>query len=263
METHSSDKIEMDEQDNHQQQRQPQQPHTIIPLDSLSHASSPAQAALALPSCPDQPAETTNLPYPVLPTTTAEPVSSYPVLPTTTTEPVSSYPVLPSTPFRSDTDDTLLPLEPLSNPVLPDTTLLTLFCLVDGQSTKQAWSIKALPADTVDDLKKAIKVAQAPSFDHVVSGELQLRKVNIADNPEADTIPVYVKNMKYLELRATDTVAEVYPRGAQQKVVQLMVMKPAPKTYNRGGGKRYDIFFPLFFLVIVSVLIGHGLWCHS
>lgn len=232
METHSSDKIEMDEQDNHQQQLQPQQPHTIIPLDSLSHASSPAQAALALPSCPDQPAETTNLPYPVLPTTT--------------TEPVSSYPVLPSTPFRSDTDDTLLPLEPLSNPVLPDTTLLTLFCLVDGQSTKQAWSIKALPADTVDDLKKAIKVAQAPSFDHVVSGELQLRKVNIADNPEADTIPVYVKNMKYLELRATDTVAEVYPRGAQQKVVQLMVMKPAPKTYSRGGGKRYD-FFPPFF----------------
>ncbi|KAF9379751.1 hypothetical protein CPB97_008775 [Podila verticillata] len=246
METHySSNKIEMDEQDNHQQQPQPQQPHTIIALDSMPHASSPAQAALALPSCPDQPAETTDLPYPVLPTTT---------------DPVSSYPALPSAPFRSDTDDTLLPLEPLdtieplSNPVLLDTTPLTLFCLVDGQSTKQAWSIKALPADTVDDMKKAVKVAQAPSFDHVVSGELQLRKVYITDDPETDTIPVYVKDKKYRELRATDTVAEVYPRGTVCKAVQLMVMKPAPKPYGGGGGSGCGMCEAL--LVTVSLVIS-------
>ncbi|KAI9241584.1 MAG: hypothetical protein BYD32DRAFT_405477 [Podila humilis] len=245
METHSCNKIEMDEQDSHQQQAQPQQPHTIIALDSISHASSPAQAALALPSCPDQPAETPDRPYPVLPTTT---------------EPASSYPALPSAPFRSDTDDTLLPLEPLdtveplSNPVLLDTNPLTLFCLIDGQSTKQAWSIKALPADTVDDMKKAVKVAQAPSFDHVVSGELQLRKVYITDHPEKDTIPVYVKNMKCRELRATETVAEVYPRGTIHKAVQVMVMKPAPKPHGGGRGSGCGMCEAL--LVTISLIVS-------
>ncbi|KAF9213984.1 hypothetical protein BGZ59_004539 [Podila verticillata] len=245
METHSCNKIEMDEQDSHQQQAQPQQPHTIIALDSISHASSPAQAALALPSCPDQPAETPDRPYPVLPTTT---------------EPASSYPALPSAPFRSDTDDTLLPLEPLdtveplSNPVLLDTNPLTLFCLIDGQSTKQAWSIKALPADTVDDMKKAVKVAQAPSFDHVVSGELQLRKVYITDHPEKDTIPVYVKNMKCRELRATETVAEVYPRGTIHKAVQVMVMKPAPKPHGGRGGSGCGMCEAL--LVTISLIVS-------
>ncbi|KAF9383388.1 hypothetical protein CPC16_008954 [Podila verticillata] len=245
METHSCNKIEMDEQDSHQQQAQPQQPHTIIALDSISHASSPAQAALALPSCPDQPVETPDRPYPVLPTTT---------------EPASSYPALPSAPFRSDTDDTLLPLEPLdtveplSNPVLLDTNPLTLFCLIDGQSTKQAWSIKALPADTVDDMKKAVKVAQAPSFDHVVSGELQLRKVYITDHPEKDTIPVYVKNMKCRELRATETVAEVYPRGTIHKAVQVMVMKPAPKPHGGGRGSGCGMCEAL--LVTISLIVS-------
>ncbi|KAG0363208.1 hypothetical protein BG005_002357 [Podila minutissima] len=239
MEAHSSDKIELDEQDTqtsvHQQQQQqqprPHEPHTIVPLDSL--AASPTQTPLALPSCPDQPAETNDLPYP-LPTTTSDPISS------------SSYPALPvATPSSTNTEDILAyplesldTIEPLSNPPpLDPTTPLVLFCLVDGQSTKQTWSIKALPADTVDDMKKAVKAAQAPHYDHVAAGELHLRKVNIKNDPECDTIPANINSVKYLELKAMDTVAEMYPQGAVRKTVQLMVMKPGPKPYGseRGG----------------------------
>ncbi|KAF9335804.1 hypothetical protein BG006_010608 [Podila minutissima] len=235
---HSSDKIEMDERDTQisvqqqqQQQPRPQEPHTIVPLDSL--AASPTQTPLALPSCPDQPAETNDLPYPVLPTTTSDPISSsssssYPALPvatlsSTNTEEILAYPL-----------ESLDTIEPLSNPLpLDPTTPLVLFCLVDGQSTKQTWSIKALPADTVDDMKKAVKAAEAPHYDHVAAGELHLRN----NDPECDTIPVNINSVKYLELKAMDTVADVYPRGAVRKTVQLMVMKPGPKPYSseRGG----------------------------
>ncbi|KAG0328337.1 hypothetical protein BG000_000524, partial [Podila horticola] len=225
MEAHSSDKIEMDDTQTsaQQQQQQPQQPpHIIVPLDTLTN--SPTQTALALPSCPDQPAETNDLPYPVLPTITSNPISSYPALPlatpsSTNTEETLSYPL-----------ESLDVIEPLSNPLpLDPSTTLTLFCLIDGQSTKQTWSIKALPADTVDDLKKAVKAAQAPNFDHVAAGELHLRKVNIENDPESDTVPVNIKNVKYRELKPMDTVAEVYPQGTERKVVQLVVMKPVPK----------------------------------
>ncbi|KAG0097122.1 hypothetical protein BGZ93_003421 [Podila epicladia] len=239
MEANSTDKIEMDEQEAqtsvHQQPPQrprPQRLHTVVSLDSL--AASPTQAPLALPSCPDQPAESNDLPYPVLPTTTSDPISS-------------SYPALPvATPSSANTEETLAyPLEsldiiePLSNPLpLDPSTPLVLFCLVDGQSTKQTWSIKALPADTVDDLKKAVKVAQAPYYDHVAAGELHLRKVNIKNDPERDSIPANINNVQYRELKAMDTVAELYPQGAERKTVQLMVMKPGPKPYDSKRDKR-------------------------
>ncbi|KAF9321320.1 hypothetical protein BG003_002501 [Podila horticola] len=182
---------------------------------------------------PDAPAETNDLPYPVLPSTTSNPISSYPALPvatpsSTNTEETLSYPL-----------ESLDVIEPLSNPLpLDPSTTLTLFCLVDGQSTKQTWSIKALPADTVDDLKKAVKAAQAPNFDHVAAGELHLRKVNIENDPESDTVPVNIKNVKYRELKPMDTVAEIYPQGTERKVVQLVVMKPVPKPDVGRGESR-------------------------
>ncbi|KAG0080873.1 hypothetical protein BGZ93_011126, partial [Podila epicladia] len=236
MEANSTDKIEMNEQEAqisvHQRQQQrsrPQRPHTVVPLDSL--AASPTQAPLALPSCPDQPAETNDLPYPVLPTTTSDPISSSSY----------SYPaLLVATPSSANTEETLTHpresldiIEPLSNPLpLDPSTPLVLFCLVDGQSTKQTWSVKALPADTVDDLKRAVKVARAPQYDHVPAGELHLRKVSIKNDPERDSLPTNISNVQYRELKAMDTVAEIYPQGAEHKTVQLMVMKPGPKPYD-------------------------------
>ncbi|KAG0020861.1 hypothetical protein BGZ81_009176 [Podila clonocystis] len=269
MEVRSSDKVEMDEHNTHtsvhQQQGQqpqqthprPQQAHTIVPLDSL--AASPTQTALALPSCPDQPAETNDLPYPVLPTTTSDPISSYPALPvatpsSTNTEDTLSYPL-----------ESLDIIEPLSNPLpLDPSTPLTLFCLVDGQTTKQTWSIKALPADTVDDMKKAVKLAQAPNFDHMTSGDLHLHKINVENDPEHNTLPVHIKSVNHKELNAMDTVAEIYPRGTTRKVVQLMVMKPSPKPYvggGNGGGRGCggcEAVLMLIGLVVIIVAVVSG-----
>ncbi|KAG0037054.1 hypothetical protein BGZ82_003227 [Podila clonocystis] len=192
----------------------------------------PKFAPLALPSCPDQPAETNDLPYPVLPTTTSDPILSYPALPVDTpssinTEETLSYPL-----------ESIDIIEPLSNPLpLDPTTPLTLFCLVEGQTMKQTWSIKALPTDTVDDMKKAVKLAQAPNFDHMVSGDLHLHKINLENDPERNTIPaMLIKSAQQTELNAMDTVAEIYPRGTTRNVVQLMVMKPGPKPHVGGGG---------------------------
>ncbi|KAF9163142.1 hypothetical protein DFQ26_002896 [Actinomortierella ambigua] len=41
----------------------------------------------------------------------------------------------------------------------------TLFCLIDGEATFKAFSIKAPPSGTVDDLKRLIEAKKTPQHD--------------------------------------------------------------------------------------------------
>ncbi|KAG0198094.1 hypothetical protein BGX28_008426, partial [Mortierella sp. GBA30] len=64
--------------------------------------------------------------------------------------------------------------------------LLTLFCLVDGETTSNAFSVKASSADTVDDLKGAIKIKKTPEFDDIATDKLTLWRVSIPDDYDDD-----------------------------------------------------------------------------
>ncbi|KAG0317276.1 hypothetical protein BG000_004591, partial [Podila horticola] len=47
---------------------------------------------------------------------------------------------------------------------------MSLFCLVDGVATSNAFSIKIPSNDTVDGLKKFIKTEKSPEFDDIAGG---------------------------------------------------------------------------------------------
>ncbi|KAF9968922.1 hypothetical protein BGZ73_009039, partial [Actinomortierella ambigua] len=55
---------------------------------------------------------------------------------------------------------------------------LTLFCLVDGESTSNAFSVKIPPSDSVDDLKELIENKKAPEFDDIAADKLTLWRVS-------------------------------------------------------------------------------------
>ncbi|KAG9060857.1 hypothetical protein KI688_007926 [Linnemannia hyalina] len=57
--------------------------------------------------------------------------------------------------------------------------LLNLFCLVDGEGTSNAFSVKIASTDTVDDLKKLIKAEKTNNFSDVDADQLTLRRVSI------------------------------------------------------------------------------------
>ncbi|KAF9321315.1 hypothetical protein BG003_002496 [Podila horticola] len=61
---------------------------------------------------------------------------------------------------------------------------ITLFGIRDGESVSQAFSVKIDPSDTVDDLKKLIKIAKQPDLDHMPADELRLCSVSIPYDPE-------------------------------------------------------------------------------
>ncbi|KAF9083815.1 hypothetical protein BGX23_011091 [Mortierella sp. AD031] len=61
---------------------------------------------------------------------------------------------------------------------------LTLFCLISGDSTSNAFSVKIPSSDTVDDLKNLIKTKQSPDFDDIVAKNLTLWRVSIPASDE-------------------------------------------------------------------------------
>ena len=60
-----------------------------------------------------------------------------------------------------------------------DNNSLTLFCLVDGEATSNAFSIKIPSSGTVDDLKDLIKTKKVPEFDNIAADKLALWRVSI------------------------------------------------------------------------------------
>ncbi|KAI8356284.1 hypothetical protein B0O80DRAFT_23817 [Mortierella sp. GBAus27b] len=60
---------------------------------------------------------------------------------------------------------------------------LTIWCLVNGTSSGNAFSVKVPSNGTVDDLKDLIKAKQAPGFDDIAASSLTLWKVEIPTTP--------------------------------------------------------------------------------
>ncbi|KAG0364616.1 hypothetical protein BGZ54_007329 [Gamsiella multidivaricata] len=74
---------------------------------------------------------------------------------------------------------------------------LKLFCLVDGEPSSGAFPVDIAAANTVGDLKDAIKIKMTPKFDDIATGELTLWRVSIpvsADDEEESPITLDTLN---------------------------------------------------------------------
>ncbi|KAK3843871.1 MAG: hypothetical protein J3R72DRAFT_102512 [Linnemannia gamsii] len=84
--------------------------------------------------------------------------------------------------------------------------LLTLFCLVDGDSVP--FSVDIDTSKTVDHLKDAIKTKKAPRFDDVAADELTLWRVSIPLAPKKDCKDISLGDVPLKEeLNETDDQA--------------------------------------------------------
>ncbi|KAI8356289.1 hypothetical protein B0O80DRAFT_497003 [Mortierella sp. GBAus27b] len=108
-------------------------------------------------------------------------------------------------------------------------TNLKIWCLVNGMSSKEAFSVKIPSDDTVDDLKDLIKAKQAPKFDDIVASSLTLWKASISwDSPNT---------IKLDEPPPEDTLnpraklESVYPQG--QGSNDCIIVQPPPSDDER------------------------------
>ncbi|KAI1287893.1 hypothetical protein EDD11_010163, partial [Mortierella claussenii] len=106
------------------------------------------------------------------------------------------------------------------------TNTLTLFCLVDGEST--VFSVKNIPlSDTIDDLKDLIKVKLSPRFDDISVVDLTLWHVAIpiADIRKHGTVTLDSQKTKNI-LQPEQQIADVFPPSPDRKSVYVIVERP-------------------------------------
>ncbi|KAF9189705.1 hypothetical protein BGZ51_009346 [Haplosporangium sp. Z 767] len=90
-----------------------------------------------------------------------------------------------------------------SSSIMTDT-LLSLFCLVGGEATSNAFSVKIPSSDTVDDLKNLIMTKKVSRFDDIATDEPTLWHVSIPDEDEDDEQPILAdKTSEKKKLKAT------------------------------------------------------------
>ncbi|KAF9343793.1 hypothetical protein BGX26_005195 [Mortierella sp. AD094] len=104
---------------------------------------------------------------------------------------------------------------------------LTLFCLVNGESTSNAFSVKVSSADTVDDLKNLIKTKKTPEFDDIAADKITLWDVSIPviDDSDDSAITLDSFNVKK-KLLPTTRLRKLFPEGSEDDVINIIVQRP-------------------------------------
>ncbi|KAG0261854.1 hypothetical protein DFQ27_002733, partial [Actinomortierella ambigua] len=114
------------------------------------------------------------------------------------------------------------------------TTLLTLFCLADGETTSNAFSVKAPHGGTVDDLKELIKAKKAPRFDDVAVDELTLWCVSIPVSEDDDETSILVDNVisdHKKKLNPLTRLTKVFPEELPEETIHIIVQRPPPQVH--------------------------------
>ena len=110
---------------------------------------------------------------------------------------------------------------------------LTLFCLVDGETTSNAFKIKNIPSSNdVDDLRKAIKDEKAIDFSDIDADKLTLWRVSIhIPEDDDDEIPILLNNIVTKDkkkLGPATRLSKVFPTELPDETIHIIVQRPPP-----------------------------------
>ncbi|KAG9062127.1 hypothetical protein KI688_006459 [Linnemannia hyalina] len=125
---------------------------------------------------------------------------------------------------------------------------LSLFCLVDGESTP--FPIEIESTKTIGDLKDLVKAALSPQFDDITAKDLTIWSVSIpVSDDDDDEIPIVLDNVnsKDNKLRAMRGLLEVFPDKPPKNTIHIIVQRP-PQAWRRGFGKPQETRPSLLFM---------------
>ncbi|KAG0271415.1 hypothetical protein BGZ95_000771 [Linnemannia exigua] len=103
---------------------------------------------------------------------------------------------------------------------------ISLFCLVDGEATSNAFPVKIESTKTIGELKDAIKAKKTNDFSDVDADKLTLWRVSIPDD-EHDEIPVFLDSVPVTKkLRATSKLSVVFAAELPENTIHVIVQRP-------------------------------------
>ncbi|KAF9177171.1 hypothetical protein BGZ50_009045 [Haplosporangium sp. Z 11] len=118
----------------------------------------------------------------------------------------------------------------------------TPLCLVDGEATSNAFSVKIPSNDTVDDLKNLIKAKKTPRFDDITADELTLWRATVAITDDEEEHKFFAAGSKHSQL------FDNYVQGQFPLPITTIGVRDIPKVLHRGVVKSQDSKPNLLFL---------------
>ncbi|KAF9310054.1 hypothetical protein BG003_008980 [Podila horticola] len=110
--------------------------------------------------------------------------------------------------------------------------IITLFCLVDGEPTANAFPVDIVPTKTISVLKDLIKTKKTPRFDDVAADELTLWRVSIPDgDDDDDDLPILLDSIPGKDrkkLKATRELSDVFNEKPARRMIHIIVQRPPP-----------------------------------
>ncbi|KAF8936737.1 hypothetical protein BGZ47_009366 [Haplosporangium gracile] len=103
---------------------------------------------------------------------------------------------------------------------------LTLLCLVDGEETTHAFSVKIPLTDTVDDLKVHIKVKKADEFSDVDARKLTLWRVLVSDSMKDSRITIDLLGEKAELNDPGKSLSKLFPESPNDSTYILVQRLP-------------------------------------
>ncbi|KAK5796884.1 hypothetical protein F5H01DRAFT_401134 [Linnemannia elongata] len=105
---------------------------------------------------------------------------------------------------------------------------LTLFCLVDGEATSNAFPVEIESTKTIGDLKGLIKTKKTNDFQDVDADKLTLWRVSIHDDDDND-LPVLLDSVPVKKkLRVTNKLSMVFDADLPEDTIHVIVQRPLP-----------------------------------
>ncbi|RIA87993.1 hypothetical protein C1645_853321 [Glomus cerebriforme] len=101
---------------------------------------------------------------------------------------------------------------------------ITLFCLVKGNTSEKAFSVKINKDEPISELKKAIKAEKHKSFHGVEADELKLWKVNIPGDQDDQLRNLILQDSD--ELLAINDIGDYWPTPPPKKHIHVIVKLP-------------------------------------
>ncbi|KAG0196176.1 hypothetical protein BGX33_001959, partial [Mortierella sp. NVP41] len=121
---------------------------------------------------------------------------------------------------------------------------LSLFCLVDGEATTNAFPVEIESTKTIGDLKDLIKAKQSPDFDDIVANSLTLWRVSIPDDDDNDEHPILLdKVSEKKKLKATTKLSKVFDTELPEDTIHVIVQRPPQGDLQTDVKKITDKFF--------------------
>ncbi|KAG0325630.1 hypothetical protein BG000_001729 [Podila horticola] len=108
--------------------------------------------------------------------------------------------------------------------------LMSLFCLVDGESASNVFPVKLSADESIGDLKNLIKTALSPQFDDVTAKDLTLWRVSIPITDDDNAIPILLNNVTSdkKKLGPVDDISDVFEVRPPKKTIHIIVQRPPP-----------------------------------